>query len=95
MKLLLTFTLLVSVLLAGMPKTCQVPGHEGPPCHMGSCASFDKNGKQTGSRCSKDCAESCCGCKDNCNRHHENPDPEAHMRCAPQVILPVCKKVKS
>lgn len=81
MRLLVLFlSLMLSAITirveAGTPmQACPVPGHEGPRCHMGSCASYDKNGKPNGSICSKDCAEKCCSCPAaSCNRHHEQPE---------------------
>lgn len=54
----------IALLHAGTPPAC-----EKPVCHMKSCASLDKHGKPNGSKCSNDCARSCCRCPQACNRH--------------------------
>src|SRR6516164_7159799 len=65
----------VSPLHAGHPAPqCPVEGHKGPICNMHACARYGPDGKVTGSRCSKFCAKTCCGCGEECTRAESNPD---------------------
>lgn len=59
----------------GMPNSCPVPGHGGPPCNMEKCRAMDKDGKKTGVNCSKFCAKSCCLCSDACPKDNNQNSP--------------------
>lgn len=64
-----------NTLLFGHPMSCPVPGHGGPPCNMEKCKALDKDGKKTGSNCSKYCAKQCCLCSDACPKEQNQNSP--------------------
>lgn len=82
--LLLLACLTVPFIQAGMPNSCPVPGHGGPPCNMEKCKAMDKDGKKTGSNCSKYCAKSCCLCSDACPKEQNQNSPTDEEQLAYQ-----------